>query len=1159
MNCCAHIFIGKEFERLAHDIGRVSHKSGDSAVSYLNYYLLDLENSAPALKKLSVSSSAPAPDLEGMDRYIEAKWIDIDTKEKSLADLYRLNIFNDLLGGIRRASHSILYVFIHFPFYKESAFKGLSAVYKAIKDSMMQNKVSFIGYCSDLSEAISNEEKGAEKLSGKAQARAFKRFKDDNNLPEDERLILFQNAFQNGISLDLTDKSLADVLSLFMLQCSRYFDEFFPSTMTDSDLVSYGVSAVSLDKYRFVDCLFCQTMLHAMEVASVMETKVDVNDVFAKVRAILHDKEHVLSTYLGKGRSQDIVGAEEFINKEVETIVGRCENALSENKSMPVRAAILAALLRTKCDLFHQMIFEPDTPDFNNLLVEPVDYFILHDKSHYYWENEETPLVNPIRDLKTLNGQLLNSESQIRELEEALRIYEPELEKSKLSGRVMPFQEKGFFHVEDRRYRLLPKTDEEPLQESYTPHEVRADSLDLRKNFRGIQDQGAQGSCVAFALTSIFEYMMRSNNRSGEYDLSEAFLYYNARKLDPDSSVADDSGSRLKPALDSLYKYGIAVEPLCRYNEDSYDNEPSKAAYDDAQKRLLRKAVNVARNVADIKSALEDGYPVMASFTLCQSFANVRQGFVPMPSEEEISESAGDPENKHSAHAMVIVGFNDRISSFLVRNSWGPGWGDGGYCYIPYSYVENERLLNFACILTKIESLNTEVTPAKDIPVMHLDDTDMAIRYHLALSALDIERKNADDINRKRNAVLQSLERLKQLFSNHNACQTYIERTCEKTAEEQEDLRSKIREEQDLQDQEYKTYRSAVKKLIRKTVFVSLAILLFVRIYNLILRKISASEWFGEVLKFIKDSLLYIRNLIADKPVRSLKIDLYIDWIHYVVIAVILGIFFYKGWKAWRVWRDSKNEHERQIGLHRDLISAKQKEIESFKFNTQVAQKWLIALIKLQTSIQRRYSGMVSRINNLRAWYADLSEAERGLDLQSEVPYTTLLDRRILNAFFEKNIACDSDFNIDFSENADKHKNTEEYLTSYQDEIKNKVFAHLLSHPRLTGFNIAEHIASNAFCDIAKEVVPRGDTSAVSLEDVKRQSEVFMHVNPTNRGMIQPSTYVLAPDSGQSDIKQLQDKIGRGFGTSPLKSTDMYSVVFLQIMGLKFDECVMFQ
>ena len=67
-----------------------------------------------------------------------------------------------------------------------------------------------------------------------------------------------------------------------------------------------------------------------------------------------------------------------------------------------------------------------------------------------------------------------------------------------------------------------------------------------------------------------------------------------------------------------------------------------------------------------------------------------KDGKIPFPSE---SESFAE------GHAVVAVGYKDNleienwrngrktIGALLIRNSWGEGWGDGGYGWLPYKYV----------------------------------------------------------------------------------------------------------------------------------------------------------------------------------------------------------------------------------------------------------------------------------------------------------------------------------------------------------------------------------------------------------------------------------------------------------------------------------------
>ncbi len=43
-------------------------------------------------------------------------------------------------------------------------------------------------------------------------------------------------------------------------------------------------------------------------------------------------------------------------------------------------------------------------------------------------------------------------------------------------------------------------------------------------------------------------------------------------------------------------------------------------------------------------------------------------------------------------HAVLAVGYDDASQRFIVRNSWGSGWGMGGYCTMPYSYLTDQSL-----------------------------------------------------------------------------------------------------------------------------------------------------------------------------------------------------------------------------------------------------------------------------------------------------------------------------------------------------------------------------------------------------------------------------------------------------------------------------------
>jgi C1A family cysteine protease len=64
-------------------------------------------------------------------------------------------------------------------------------------------------------------------------------------------------------------------------------------------------------------------------------------------------------------------------------------------------------------------------------------------------------------------------------------------------------------------------------------------------------------------------------------------------------------------------------------------------------------------------------------------------------------------------HAVLAVGYDDRLKiantssgdettgALLIRNSWGTGWGERGYGWLPYEYVLRGLAEDFWSVLKK--------------------------------------------------------------------------------------------------------------------------------------------------------------------------------------------------------------------------------------------------------------------------------------------------------------------------------------------------------------------------------------------------------------------------------------------------------------------------
>ncbi|NTV92425.1 MAG: cysteine protease, partial [Chlorobiaceae bacterium] len=78
-----------------------------------------------------------------------------------------------------------------------------------------------------------------------------------------------------------------------------------------------------------------------------------------------------------------------------------------------------------------------------------------------------------------------------------------------------------------------------------------------------------------------------------------------------------------------------------------------------------------------------------------------------------IGAGKGNASLEHASwgHAIMVVGYDDEkkvvntncakatTGALLIRNSWGTGWGEEGYGWLPYDYVLKGLALDFWSII----------------------------------------------------------------------------------------------------------------------------------------------------------------------------------------------------------------------------------------------------------------------------------------------------------------------------------------------------------------------------------------------------------------------------------------------------------------------------
>jgi len=207
--------------------------------------------------------------------------------------------------------------------------------------------------------------------------------------------------------------------------------------------------------------------------------------------------------------------------------------------------------------------------------------------------------------------------------------------------------------------------------------------VDLRSGCPPVYDQGQLGSCTANAIAGALEFE-RLKQGAPDWTPSRLFIYYNERWLE--GSVASDSGAQLRDGIKSVATQGDCPETYWPYDVTQFATVPPPACYTDALKYKAVQYLSVAQDLADMRACLAAGYPFVFGFTVYSSFESAAvagTGQVPMP---------GWLERAVGGHAVLAVGYDDASSTFIVRNSWGAGWGDAGYFYMPYAYLTNANL-----------------------------------------------------------------------------------------------------------------------------------------------------------------------------------------------------------------------------------------------------------------------------------------------------------------------------------------------------------------------------------------------------------------------------------------------------------------------------------
>lgn len=217
-------------------------------------------------------------------------------------------------------------------------------------------------------------------------------------------------------------------------------------------------------------------------------------------------------------------------------------------------------------------------------------------------------------------------------------------------------------------------------------------------------DQGKISACVGWAVgygahTIIYAQRTKITDPAliTQAAFSSAFVY-NQIKLHPDDC---NSGAYIEDALALLRDRGNCKEEQFNYRQADCKAIPFGSIMEEAaQYRIMDYAAVFELDepgkskVAKACKILATQMPLVVGMAITPGFANIKPGTSLWTLEEQ--------EPISGYHAMVLIGYDNVERRFELMNSFGPGWGQGGF--IKIRYEDFERLCRYAYVLLPDET-----------------------------------------------------------------------------------------------------------------------------------------------------------------------------------------------------------------------------------------------------------------------------------------------------------------------------------------------------------------------------------------------------------------------------------------------------------------------
>lgn len=228
----------------------------------------------------------------------------------------------------------------------------------------------------------------------------------------------------------------------------------------------------------------------------------------------------------------------------------------------------------------------------------------------------------------------------------------------------------------EQRALLAPLTAlrgiERPELRPHPPTPPRPSSVDWRdadgKNCVTAVKHQVGGTCVAFANTAVLESAaIIAGHADATLDLSERAVY------------EINSGY---PASVAEFIESTGVPPETCFPHSGDQSAAAQEGWREHTYRIASHTAHSGETIEHLKADIAAYGPVKATCNVPLDFFDYGDGVY----------SATTQERANGFHELAVVGYDDGGGYFIAKNSWGTGWGEGGFARVAYSQYADGNL-----------------------------------------------------------------------------------------------------------------------------------------------------------------------------------------------------------------------------------------------------------------------------------------------------------------------------------------------------------------------------------------------------------------------------------------------------------------------------------